>query len=57
MDLINEAYSGANVIQGFIDQHGKFLTKAEAQEVASISGQIIQRCRGVDVPLGSEDLY
>ncbi len=35
MDLIEEAYSGANVIQGFIDQHGKFLTREQAAKTCT----------------------
>lgn len=37
MELIDEAYSGANVEQGFIDQKGEFLTREKAWKVAYAS--------------------
>lgn len=44
--------------QGFIDQWGKFLTRAEAWEVASSRGQVIFTAPGCDGPeLYSENLY
>ena len=57
MDTINEAYSGANVIQGFIDQHGVFLTREEAYVVARDAGQVRDVGVGVGEILISEDLY
>lgn len=44
-------------VQGFLDQHGKFLTREEAYEVAKAAGQIIRRCGGDDGKLFSENLY
>ena len=44
-------------VQGFLDQHGKFLTREEAYEVAKTAGQIIRRCGGDDGKLFSENLY
>lgn len=43
--------------QGFIDQHGKFMTREEAWVVAWNAGQIIRRCGGDDRCLYSENLY
>lgn len=57
MELIAEAYSGANVEQGFIDQHGKFLTREEAWAVATEAGQIMRRVGGDEGRLYSENLY
>lgn len=57
MELIKEAYSGANVVQGFIDQHGEFLTREEAWKVATEAGQIVRRVGGDDGRLFSENLY
>ncbi|MFY9326479.1 MAG: hypothetical protein WAO76_00425 [Georgfuchsia sp.] len=57
MNLIDEAYSGANVEQGFIDQHGEFMTREEAHKVATEAGQIIRRCGGDVGRLFSENLY
>ena len=44
-------------VQGFLDQHGKFLTREDAYEVAKNAGQIIRRCGGDDGKLFSENLY
>ncbi len=57
MSLIEEAYSSANVIQGFIDQHGNFLTREQAWKVADEAGQIVRRVGGDGVELFSENLY
>lgn len=43
--------------QGFIDQHGVFLTRQEAWEVAMSAGQIIKRVPGDEGCLYSENLY
>lgn len=43
--------------QGFIDQHGQYLTREEAFAVASAAGQIIRRCGVDDGRLFSENLY
>lgn len=43
--------------QGFIDQYGVFLTRAEAWVVAKAAGQIIRRCGGDEGCLYSENLY
>lgn len=43
--------------QGFIDQHGEFLTREEAWVVAEAAGQIIRRVGGDGVRLYSENLY
>lgn len=46
--------------QGFIDNHGSFLTRKEAWVIAETAGQIVRRC-GADGPeahgLFSENLY
>lgn len=46
--------------QGFIDQHGAFMTRKEAWKVAQEAGQIIRRVPGDDEDGGtlySENLY
>lgn len=43
--------------QGFVDQHGDFLTREEAWVIAEAAGQIIRRCGGDGVRLFSENLY
>lgn len=43
--------------QGFIDQHGAFLSREEAWLVAEAAGQIIRRVGGDGVRLFSENLY
>jgi hypothetical protein len=43
--------------QGFIDQHGEFLTREEAHKVATEAGQIVRRCGGDEERLFSENLY
>lgn len=43
--------------QGFIDQHGVFLTREEAWVVAEAAGQIIRRVGGDGQRLYSENLY
>ncbi len=57
MRAIDEAFSSANVVQGFIDQHGRFMSREEAHKVATDAGQIIRRCGGDDGRLFSENLY
>ena len=44
-------------VQGFVDQHGVFLTREEAWIVAEQAGQIVLRCGGDGVRLYSENLY
>lgn len=47
-----------NPEQGFIDQHGKFLTREEAWPIACASHQVIRRVGGNDQgQLFSENLY
>lgn len=43
--------------QGFIDQHGVFMTRQEALTVARAAGQIRYRCGGDEHALYSENLY
>lgn len=43
--------------QGFVDQHGVFLTREEAWTVAFDAGQIIRRVGGDGKRLFSENLY
>lgn len=43
--------------QGFIDNHGVFLTRQEAFLIAQKEGQIIRRCGGDEGKLFSENLY
>ena len=43
--------------QGFVDQHGVFLTREEAMEIARAAGQIVRRCGGDSIRLFSENLY
>lgn len=46
--------------QGFIDQHGVFMNRQEAWQVAEAAGQILKRCGGDDANGGtlySENLY
>lgn len=44
--------------QGFIDQHGVFMTREEAYKVAKEAGQIKYRCEGDEGRfLFSENLY
>lgn len=43
--------------QGFVDQHGDWLTREEAWEIAEAAGQIVRRCGGDGKELYSENLY
>lgn len=43
--------------QGFVDQYGNFLTRAEAHKIAVAAGQIRRRCGGDHEELYSENLY
>lgn len=43
--------------QGFIDQHGEWLSREEALHIALANGQVIRRCGGDDQELFSENLY
>lgn len=43
--------------QGFICQHGQFMSREEALEVARAAGQILYRCGGDERELFSENLY
>lgn len=45
------------VEQGFIDQFGKFLTRAQAYKIANKNGQILDTSRAMKGCLFSEDLY
>jgi hypothetical protein len=47
----------SQITQGFIDQWGIFMTREEAFEVASATGQIIRQCGGDKQRLFSENLY
>ena len=49
-----QAYPPAE--QGFIDNHGNFLNRVEALEVATIAGQLIRKTEPLDM-LFSEDIY
>lgn len=56
----NRAGSRGEVEQGFIDQHGVFMSRREAWKVAETAGQIIKRVGGDDRDGGtlySENLY
>ena len=44
-------------LQGFIDQHGVFMSREEALAVAKAAGQIRYRCGGDETQLFSENLY
>lgn len=59
LELINEPYSSANVVQGFIDQFGVFMDRYEAMRVAKDAWQHIDFARnGSDhTALYSEGLY
>lgn len=55
-----EGYGKMLKEQGFIDQHGVFMTRQEAWKVAEAAGQIIARCGGDAIDGGylfSENLY
>jgi hypothetical protein len=59
-DLASGGLEVVEVEQGFVDQHGKFLSRTEAWKVAEAAGQIIQRCGGDTADGGtlySENLY
>lgn len=43
--------------QGFIDQHGDFLSRDEALIIAKRENQIVRRCGGDEHQLYSENLY
>lgn len=43
--------------QGFVDQHGVYMTREEAHKVATDANQIIRRCGGDEFCLYSENLY
>ena len=43
--------------EGFVDQFGKFLTRAEARKIAVATNQIRRRCGGDHEELYSENLY
>ena len=57
LDAAGECYSAANVVQGFVDQHGVFLTREEALPIALAAGQRIRRCGNDEDKLWSENLY
>ena len=53
-------YLGLEMVQGFVDQHGVFLTRTEAWPIAEAAGQIIRRVGGDETDGGtlySENLY
>jgi hypothetical protein len=55
-----DAFCGDPVDQGFLDQHGVFLSRTEAWKVAEAAGQILRRVGGDDANGGtlfSENLY
>lgn len=52
----NRWHTGS-VEQGFVDQFGNWLTRAEALEIARANDQIKRRCGGDDIALYSENLY
>jgi hypothetical protein len=43
--------------QGFVDQYGKYYTRAEALVIAMANGQRLKRCGGDETQLFSENLY
>lgn len=57
--LLGKAYSfmQESMVEGFIDQHGQFLTREEAWAVALAAGQIYRRVGGDEGCLYSENLY
>ena len=55
--LIPVANNSDVVEQGFVDQHGDFLTREEAHDIAAKAGQILHRCGGDKGKLYSENLY
>ena len=59
MEQIDEAYSGANVIQGFVDNRGNFHNRQEAWCIAKAAGQLehITEREGTIGTLYSEHLY
>lgn len=57
LKLIDEPYSSANVVQGFVDQFGMFMDRREARKVATEAGQIIRQCGRDEEELYSENLY
>ncbi len=54
---VSDYIGWANADQGFIDQHGTFLTREEAYIVANENNQIIRRVGGDEGKLFSENLY
>ena len=46
-----------NAEQGFVDQHGTFLTRKDALMVAWAANQVVRRCGGDEQELFSENLY
>lgn len=60
-EMLRGRYTGRQIVeaqQGFIDQWGNFLSRAEAWMVASAADQILRRGPGFDGPeLFSENLY
>lgn len=43
--------------QGFVDQYGAFMDRAEARMVAWSANQVVRRCGGDEAELFSENLY
>ena len=43
--------------QGFVDQHGNWLTREDAHRIALANGQRRKRCGGDESKLFSENLY
>ena len=56
LELSGERFPASSE-QGFVDQHGNFLSRQEALKIAKANGQIIRRCGGDDTGLFSENLY
>lgn len=53
-------FKDAGAEQGFVDQHGTFVTRTEAWDIANAAGQIIRRVGGDEMNGGtlySENLY
>lgn len=47
----------SKIVQGFVDQWGRFMDRETALRVATDAGQIIRRCGGDNRRLYSENLY
>ena len=56
-DSINFWGTGANIEQGFIDQHGNYYSRKDAWLIAKDNDQIIRIVPGCEGTLYSENLY